>query len=58
MANGFGDGLDGLNACGTGADHPNPLVRQINRVMRPTGGVKGGALEIINTIDTRQGMRR
>src|SRR5882757_2069773 len=52
------NGLDGLDAGGAGADHGDALAGKIHRLLRPTRGVEGLALEIVAALDARQRRRR
>ena len=50
--------LDCLHAGRAGADHRHPLAREAHRLMRPSVGVEGLALEALQSLDARQGRRR
>ena len=57
MPNILGDGLDDLNGGRARADNANTLALEIDRIMRPAGGVEGLACEGISPGNIRQGGR-
>src|SRR5664279_5124479 len=46
-----GNGLNGLHAGGAGPDHRYPLAAEVDRLMRPSGGVEGLALKAVQPLD-------
>jgi len=46
VADGLGDGLDGLHAGKRRSRSPPPVGREVDRLMRPSSGVKGLALNV------------
>ena len=55
MPDAAGDGLNGLHAGGAGPDYCNPLAGEVDRFVRPSGGVEGLALEFVYALDPRHG---
>ena len=58
VANVLGDGLDGLDRRCAGADHRDPLAREVHRFFRPVRGVAGLSGEAVEPGNVRHGRRR